>query len=65
MSIEDIANSDEFRSLVEDYRDTCLWFMKDAFHPKDARQLECILSSIESYGDMAAYKKAGRIRQWQ
>ena len=33
-------------------------------HPKDPVQLECILSSIETNGDLAAYRRVGRIRQW-
>ena len=64
MTIEDIAKSKEYRSVVEDYRDTCLWFANNIFEPKDRRQLEQILSSIETYGDMAAYKRVGRIRKW-
>jgi len=64
MTIEEIANSKEFRSLVEDYRGMCLWFANDVLHPKTRLQLEQVLSSIEANGDMSAYKKAGRIRQW-
>ena len=64
MTVEEIAKSDEFRSVVEDYRDSCLWFAGDALHPKDSVQLECILSSIETNGDLAAYRRVGRIRQW-
>ena len=64
MTIEDIVRSQEYRSVVEDYRDTCLWFANDVSNPKNRLQLEQILSSIEANGDMAAYKRAGRIRQW-
>ena len=64
MTIEEIANSKEFRSLVKDYRGMCLWFANDVLHPKTRLQLEQVLSSIEANGDMSAYKKAGRIRQW-
>jgi len=64
MTIKDIADSKEYRSVVEDYRDTCLWFAGNVFEPQDRMQLEQVLSSIESYGDMAAYKRVGRIRKW-
>lgn len=64
MTIKDIVSSKEYRSVVEDYRDTCLWFAGNVFEPKDRLQLEQVLTSIESYGDMAAYKRVGRIRQW-
>ena len=64
MTIEDIAKSKEFRSVVEDYRGMCLWFAGDVLHPKNRVQMEQVLSSIEANGDMAAYKRVGKIRQW-
>lgn len=64
MEIKDIIATDEYKSIVEDYRGMCLWFASDPMHPKTASQLEWVLSSIESNGDMSAYKRAGRIRQW-
>lgn len=64
MTIEDIVKSPEYRSVVADYRDTCLWFANDASAPKDRLQLEQVLSSIEANGDMSAFKRTGRIRRW-
>ena len=66
MTVEEIVNTEEYRSLVEKYRGMCLWFApKDvAMHPKCPIQLEQVLSSLESYGDMEAYRRAGRIRKW-
>lgn len=64
MTIREIAESEEFRSVVNDYRDTCLWFANDVDHPSDRLQLEQILSSIEANGDAAAFRRVGRIRQW-
>ena len=64
MTIREIAESEEFRSVVNDYRDTCLWFANDVDHPGDRLQLEQILSSIEANGDAAAFRRVGRIRQW-
>ena len=32
--------------------------------PLGLAQLDYVLRSIENYGDLAAYKRAGRIRQW-
>ena len=64
MTIEEIVKSQEYRSVVADYRDTCLWFAKDVFAPKDRLQLEQILLAIETNGDMDAFKRAGRIRKW-
>ena len=60
MTIKDIVASKEYRSVVEDYRDTCLWFAGNVLEPQDRMQLEQVLSSIESYGDMAAME-AGEV----
>lgn len=64
MKVEDIAKTDEYRSLIDDYRDTCLWFASNAAKPADRLQIEQVLCAVESNGDLAAYKRAGRIRQW-
>ena len=64
MTIEEITKTDEFRSLVEEYRGMCLWFADDVLHPKSRVQMEQVLSSIEANGDMSAYKRVGRIRRW-
>lgn len=64
MTIEEIVASPEYKSIINDYRDTCLWFAGDVLHPSTDVQLEQILTSIETYGDMLAFKRAGRIRKW-
>lgn len=64
MTIAEIAASPEYRSIINDYRDTCLWFAGDVMHPQTDVQLEQVLMSIETYGDMAAFKRVGRIRKW-
>jgi hypothetical protein len=64
MVIEDILSSDEVRSVVDDYRSMCFWFMDRDFRPKDAAGLKIVVENLEHYGDMAAYRRAGRIREW-
>ena len=64
MKFGDIVKSTEYQSVVNDYRDMCLWFAGDVCHPKDRLQLEQVLSSIESNGDFAAYRRVGAIRKW-
>lgn len=64
MKFGDIVKSTEYQSVVNDYRDMCLWFAGDVSHPKDRLQLEQVLSSIESNGDFAAYRRVGAIRKW-
>lgn len=64
MTIEEIANSDEYKSVITDYKDTCLWSATGYWHPQDAQQLDYLLTCIETYGDMDAYRRVGRIRKW-
>ena len=62
MTVESIANTREYQSLISDYQSMCLWSMPDCSHPSSLTQLDYVLRSIENYGDLAAYKRAGRIR---
>lgn len=64
MTIENFINSEELKAIVDDYRAMCLWSMDEGFMPKDERQLAVLAESLERYGDMSAYRKAGRIREW-
>lgn len=65
MTIQEIAQSKEYRDIVKEYRDTCLWFADDkVYAPQDIRQIEQVLSAIEANGDLEAYKRVGRIRKW-
>ena len=61
---EEIVQTPQFRSVVEDYRDTCLWYMNRVLHPENDLQLEQVLTAIENHGDLAAYKRVGEIRKW-
>ncbi len=64
MTIEEIANSKEFRSLVEDYRGMCLWSLPEDFMPDNERKMVSFVECLEHYGDLNAYRKAGEIRKW-
>jgi len=64
MLFRDVISSEEYRSVVADYRRSCLWFANDVLHPANEVQLEQVLSAIEANGDMAAFKRIGRIRKW-
>ncbi len=64
MTVEEIIKTPEYISVVNDYRDMCLWFAPADCRPQNDVQLEQILTSIERYGDLAAYKRVGRIRKW-
>ena len=64
MTVREIINTDEYRSVVKDYRMQCLWFTDRGENPENEIQLEQILNSIETHGDMNAFKRVGRIRKW-
>jgi hypothetical protein len=50
--------------LVDEYRDQCLWFLREDYYPDtDAGRLR-VLSYIQRYGDQAAFRKAAHLRQW-
>lgn len=62
--VAEIAETPEYRSVVEDYRATCLWSMGDALHPRTREQIEQVLSAVERNGDLAGFRRAGEIRKW-
>ena len=64
MTVEEIIKTPEYISIVDDYKDVCLWFSPECYHPHTGVQLEQILTSIERNGDLNAYKRVGRIRKW-
>ena len=64
MTVEEIIKTPEYVSVVDDYKDVCLWFSPECYHPHTGVQLEQILTSIERNGDLNAYKRVGRIRKW-
>ena len=64
MTEEEIVNSKELKSVVEDYRSMCFWNFAEDFMPKDRRQVFLALDTLERYGNMDAYRRAGEIRQW-
>ena len=51
-------------AMVDAYRSMCFWNMADDFKPQNAGQLKLVAERLENYGDMVAYRFAGRIREW-
>ena len=64
MTTQEVIQSREFQSVVDDYRAMCLWFFPQDFMPSNTYEINRVLESIERHGDMAAYKRIGRIRKW-
>jgi hypothetical protein len=64
MTLNEILNDEELRSLIDKYRSVCFWNFADDFMPKNERQLHVAIDNLERYGDMEAYRRAGRIKKW-
>ena len=47
---------------VDDYRGMCFWNMADDFRPQCASHLKLVAERLENYGDMFAYRFAGKIK---
>lgn len=54
----------EVRSLVDDYRTRCLWFLRPDFYPETREEIVRVLRQIEKNADREGFVRAARIRQW-
>jgi hypothetical protein len=60
-------DADEARAinaLVDEYRDRYLWFLHNDYYPATDRERMRALEYIERYGDLDAYRRAGRLKRW-
>jgi hypothetical protein len=54
----------EVCSLVDEYRATCLWFLRPDYYPQTPEEACRVLEQIERHGDVAAFRRAAELRQW-
>jgi hypothetical protein len=52
------------RELIDEYRASCLWFLRSDYYPATPEEAEQVLRYIERYGDLEAFRRAARIRPW-
>ena len=52
------------RRLVDDYRDRCLWFLRQDYYPARPAEILRVLDQVERHGDRAAHLRAAEIRRW-
>jgi hypothetical protein len=50
--------------LVDEYRSRCLWFLRQGYYPETTDEAIRVLDSIQSHGDLQAFKRAGELKQW-
>jgi hypothetical protein len=55
---------DQVRELVDEYRVTCLWYLREDWYPESAEDALRALDAIARHGDVAAFQKAAELREW-
>jgi hypothetical protein len=60
----DPALDAEVRSLVDDYRERCLWFVRADYYPSTPDEILRVLRWIRARGDRKAFQRAGKIEEW-
>lgn len=61
---EDDAMAAELRSLVEEYRSRCLWFLREDYYPATRDEVVTVLRHIERHGDREGFQRAAALRRW-
>lgn len=54
----------DLRRLVDDYRTSCLWFLRSDLYPETREEALRVLRHIERHADREGFVRAARIRQW-
>jgi hypothetical protein len=54
----------EATALVDDYRSTCLFFLRPDYYPTTRDEILRVLSAIERNGDLEAYRRCAALRRW-
>ena len=54
----------EIDSLVEQYRDMCLWFSPRDYYPSTDETRLKVLHDIERHGDREAFMRSRELRHW-
>jgi uncharacterized protein (DUF3820 family) len=64
MTLDDQTVLRDITRLADEYRERCLWFMRDDFQPKTLAEALRILQYIERNGDVAALRKVAPLKKW-
>jgi hypothetical protein len=49
---------------MDEYRESCLWFLREDYRPATPDEALRVLEAIERHGDREAFRKAATLRQW-
>lgn len=64
MSDLDPVLASAVRSLVDDYRERCLWFVRTGYYPSSREEILRVMHWIRAHGDQAGFRRAREIEQW-
>ena len=56
--------ADEMKRLVDEYRATCLWFLRPDYYPASPEEMLRALDAIARHGDGKAFRRVEELRQW-
>ena len=54
----------EIDRLVDEYRLSCLWYLRPDFYPRTDAERDRVLQAIARHGDVSAFRRAHQLRQW-
>ena len=58
------AVAEEIDRLVDEYRVTCLWFLREDYKPGTDEQRLRALALIGQHGDRRGFQRARELRDW-
>lgn len=58
------AIAPELRALTDEYRSQCLWWMPPDYYPESREAALRVLERIQRFGDVEAFKRAGKMKEW-
>ena len=65
MNDDSETSMDRVNALVDEYRTSCLWFLREDYYPQTTAEALRTLEYIERHGDVKAFQKAATFRQWR
>ncbi len=51
-------------ALVDEYRQRCLWFLREDYYPSSLEERLRVLDYIQRHGDREAFRRAAEVRKW-
>jgi hypothetical protein len=64
MSDDAGAVAEAVNRLADEYRERCLWFLREDYYPATDEERLRVLGYIQRYGDRDAFVRAAEVRQW-